>query len=433
MSALPRRVVAVCAVAMLLIGMAGAADASPRHGYYATKTPYQQRQDARTYEPAPRGFKPIFTQLVTRHGSRGLSDADDITFLEQVIATAGPNVTKLGAQLLPALQSLDAANKKLGYGNLSSLGRQEQTDLATRLAHRLPALFEDAVVGGRHVSVLDAGVQRDVDSESEFVTSLENAVPRLSPLVGAPVTDKKLLYFHKSDPDYVKWSKSDPALLAKLKEITYSETSLRTAVKCLNRLFSADFVRQLGQSAVDVVLALYAVYSIEPGLSGEGSWHFERFLPEGVARHFAYVDDADSFYSKGPSFAGTTITFKMAKVLEDDFFKAVTSAANGGTDVARLRFTHAEEILPLAALMHLPGSDQQASATYTYWNNDFRGARVAPMSANIQWDVYRDASGTLLVKMLYNEKETAFQPTCRPYRPGSNFYTFTELKRCYGY
>ena len=38
------------------------------------------------------------------------------------------------------------------------------------------------------------------------------------------------------------------------------------------------------------------------------------------------------------------------------------------------------------------------------------------MAANMQWDVYRDASGNVPVKMLYNEKETDFQAALR-WRP----------------
>jgi hypothetical protein len=33
--------------------------------------------------------------------------------------------------------------------------------------------------------------------------------------------------------------------------------------------------------------------------------------------------------------------------------------------------------------------------------------------------------------MLYNEKETAFKPSCKPIAKGSYFYDLNELELCY--
>ncbi|MEU7873549.1 hypothetical protein [Dactylosporangium sp. NPDC049140] len=53
------------------------------------------------------------------------------------------------------------------------------------------------------------------------------------------------------------------------------------------------------------------------------------------------------------------------------------------------------------------------------------------MAANIQWDLY--AWGDVyLVRMLYNERETAFPPSCRPIARGSFYYRLSELERCFG-
>lgn len=73
------------------------------------------------------------------------------------------------------------------------------------------------------------------------------------------------------------------------------------------------------------------------------------------------------------------------------------------------------------------------SELYSYANSDWRGARVAPMAANLQWDLYANPAGTLLVRMLYNEKETAFKPACDAARiaPGSFFYDYARLRACY--
>jgi hypothetical protein len=123
----------------------------------------------------------------------------------------------------------------------------------------------------------------------------------------------------------------------------------------------------------------------------------------------------------------------MAGVLLDDLFEQV-EAKRAGTSAlgAELRFTHAEEIIPLAALMGLPGSTKPATPQqpYTYADNPWRGASVAPLGANIQWDVY-EKDGRYLVRMLYNEKETPFKATCHPISKGSTFYDLNELEHCF--
>lgn len=41
--------------------------------YYQTKTPYRPQQDASRYEAPPAGYAPVYTEMLARHGSRGLS------------------------------------------------------------------------------------------------------------------------------------------------------------------------------------------------------------------------------------------------------------------------------------------------------------------------------------------------------------------------
>jgi hypothetical protein len=57
------------------------------------------------------------------------------------------------------------------------------------------------------------------------------------------------------------------------------------------------------------------------------------------------------------------------------------------------------------------------------------------MAANVQWDVFEDARGTLLVRLLYCERETDFKPACDGAKiaPGSHFYEYGALKACYGH
>jgi len=75
---------AACALALTLGAVAlsgGAASAhdAPQAGrhFYTTKTPYAPQQALNRYQRAPRGFAPIFTENVARHGSRAMTDSGD--------------------------------------------------------------------------------------------------------------------------------------------------------------------------------------------------------------------------------------------------------------------------------------------------------------------------------------------------------------------
>jgi len=392
--------------------------------------------------------------MVARHGARALTSPTDPKYVEQLIAFAVADnaLTDLGSNLLSQVQSLEAANVAIGYGNLSGLGVEEHQELATRLLARMPALFNSAVALGRQVMVMTSGKDRAVDSAKNFAASLGAGLPALVPLIEPAVTNPGLLYFFKLNAAYQDWLANDPTLSAKLDSIFYSARSHREAQQMLRRAFTTSFVDKLAAGAfafkdpktgnsvtlneVDLAVSLYDLYQIAPGLSQEGTWDFARFVPEGPARWFAYVNDAEEFYQKGPSFAGSTITFAMAQVLQDDFFNQMAAnCIQSGPLAADLRFAHAETVIPLAALMELPGSEKQApiAATYRYDNNPWRGAWVSPYAANIQWDGFTNDRGDCLVRMLYEEKQTRFKTLCKTIRPDSFFYQLSELRRCYGY
>jgi hypothetical protein len=102
---------------------------------------------------------------------------------------------------------------------------------------------------------------------------------------------------------------------------------------------------------------------------------------------------------------------------------------------AKLRFTHGEEIMPIASILGLKNIFVQVpiADNYSYDSNPWRGSIVSPYAANVQWDVYSNRRGTLLVKMLYNEKETDFKTACdhARYAPRSHYYNYDKLKACY--
>jgi len=428
-------VVAATALAAVLAGAPASACAEANN--YTTKTPYAPQQSLRQYEPAPRGFLPIFTENVARHGSRAMSDSEDGDAVLAALAAgqAQGALTGLGARLGPQVRTLLAGAATIGYGNLSGRGRQEQAQTAQRLERRLPSLFDTITAKQEPIEVLTSGVTRATDSANAFTGGLTAGDPALAPLIQAPVTNKDLLYFHKQPQNaaYQAYVASDPGLLAVLARIDGRPQTAATAARVVSRIFTRSYLAAMADDdRVAFARSLFELYSAAPDLAVEAPGvDLDPFLPAADAQWFAYLDDAEEFYEKGPAFAGRTITYDMASVLLNDLFAQANNKIKGTIAYgAVLRFTHAEEIMPLAVLLGLPGSTTPAVTTYSYANNPWRGASVAPMGANIQWDLYA-GRGRYLVRMLYNERETAFKTGCRPIEPRSYFYDLDELRRCY--
>ncbi|RQZ58973.1 histidine-type phosphatase [Burkholderia cepacia] len=535
----PTRTAAALAVTCLLLAACGGDDSTPPAAsadnsgstpapqpqpqpspapatYYQTKTPYRPQQDAATYEAPPAGYAPVYTELVARHGSRGLSGFkyDGAIYAMLVKAEADGALTALGAQLKADTYAMMKANALLGYGvagistpgygNLTQTGIREHQQLAARLAQRLPALF---TAGNRQIVVVNSGQDRAVDSSTFFSSSLVAAQPALAPAItlpaapsgypaSAPVTqpagtNRFLLYFHSlkpatdlvtdtGNPYYATYQASqayqayanDATVAAKLNAIKAAPQAADVAQTVLSALVSQAFIAKLGTSgytfantgtyaftssdgkftntlkgdgktkiatAVDAVNVLYNLLQVAPAMTAEtGGVTMEKYIGAEHAQYLAYLQDAEDYYQKGPGIQeANPVTYRVAKVLQDDFFGEVDAIARGDlTRAAKLRFTHAEIIIPFASIMNLKNVfvPTPQAQTYTYANNPWRGDQVSPMAANMQWDVYRNGS-RLIVKMLYNERETDFQAACDGAKltPGSHFYDYAGLKQCYGY
>lgn len=440
---------ALAATLTLSVSPAGAQpapDAGSAGDALTTKTPYAPQGDPASYEKAPKGFTPVFTENVSRHGTRTMSDADDGEAILALVdaAAAEHDLTARGRSLGADVRAQLAANERYGYGLLTPIGDREMRTTAERLVRRLPTLFATAAATHEPIDVVAQKSDRTVDSADQFVGGLEKADPAIAGLVSPTRTDEEdLLYFHKSDPAYLDYLDNDPRIGAAESSAEDSPTTHRIARQVLLRSFSPAFVDEIaagehadGDAGVaDEVAAAEAFYALDQNASDvPGRWHFDRYITQAQAAWFGYLDDVVSFYENGPGFAGTDATYAMAQGLLDDMFAQLDAKRDGTSDLAaELRFTHAEEILPLSVLLGLPGSTRQQAEgdLFTYRDNPFRGADVAPMGANIQWDLFRSGQ-RYVVRMLVNEAQARFKTGCTPIRPGSYFYDLDEVESCYG-
>lgn len=262
--------------------------------YYQTKTPYQPQQDLKKYEAIPQGFKPVFTELVARHGSRGLSSIKYDLALYNLWkqAKAENALTPLGEKLGADLENMMKANillgygvdgiRQYGYGNETMLGIQEHRGIADRLLQRLPDLFKTAATQPESILVQSSGVDRAVDSAKFFTAELIQQQPQLknqitptsyTSLVSTSIpsiedggVDRFKLYFHSLNKDqdllkplstqqqaiydasqaYQKFEAEDVYLKNKLNDLAKDTRAQQIAMNVLSPIFKPEFIKKLG-------------------------------------------------------------------------------------------------------------------------------------------------------------------------------------------
>lgn len=420
--------------------------------YYTSKTPYQPKGSPSEYTEAPAGYNLVGVQHVARHGSRGLSgpDADDLVLQLWHQAQREQALTPLGIELGSAVLNMLQSHHGLGYGQLSELGRIEHRDMAARViarhAQTLAALPADYQFG-----VMHSGRSRARDSGVAFVAGWLANRPQDQARFQPDYANEHVVYFHSAEgsegyDDY----KDGPRVAAVMNSYLQDPQTAAASQEILQPLFTADFIARLANgdyqfvafddhedqitNAEDAALAIYDLFSIAVNLTEEGAHDFTRFIPEQTREWLAFIDDADSFYGRGPGFADENISYAAAGNLVRDMYQRAKASAHGESqEFAMFRFTHAQALMPVATWLGLPDATQSAeeSESYSYNNNPWRAAIIAPMSANVQWDVYRNGNDAnkILVRMLWHERETHFAEQCNAYQ--GYFYELAELARCY--
>lgn len=418
------------------------------HYLLTSKTPYQPQQQWQQYSQPPSGFNAVSVQHVARHGSRFLSSRGDDDLMLQLLQLAGSEqaLTPLGQELAQLIERLHQAHQPDKYGEISGSGEQEHQQMAARLLERQPEVFAMAVAQQQRIAVLHSGRERADQSGDAFISGLTTLKPELSKLIDTARADEATLYFYKAEGSeaFERYRKSDPRLQAVMQQLESQPKLQQAATAMLQPFFTPAFITRLEngefeltlvddddaiRNVLDAANVLYSLYSIASNLAVEGDFDFSRFLQAEHLLPLAELDDADSFYGRGPAFAGDDVTYNLAGRLVQDM---LNKAEQPNGYVATFRFTHAQVMMPLAAYLGITGASEPLpeSVTYSYQTSNWRSGKVSPMAANVQWEVFRNTEGTVLIRMLHNEQETRFNSACQPYADTQYFYTTAELKGC---
>ena len=143
-----------------------------------------------------------------------------------------------------------------------------------------------------------------------------------------------------------------------------------------------------------------------------------------------YYMDLEDYYEKG---YGIDLSYSISSPLLQDFVNSIDNVLLGiSPQIAKLRFAHAETVLPYLALLGL-----YKDSFELHWNTPesninerlWRTSNLSPFAANVAWVLYNctssHSSPFYRVKLLHNEMEQMF--------PGCNeiYCPYETLKQLY--
>ena len=418
----------ICAVAAFTLAafVPAASAASSDADQYANQTPYGNPKDT-DVRKAPEGYKVFFLETVGRHGARSLtSDSTEQDVLDVWRKADDKNaLTDTGKTLSRDVKRFQEAERKIGYGKLSGLGKEEMKGIGRRTGDNYKSFFSSVKKNKQKIATVTSEVTRTKQSASALRDGLKAGLDStLDKILTSPTEANKLLRISNDS------SSAGKEMINKVR----SRSSIRDHAKhLLKASYKGSFVDSL-DNPVDAALDLYLLYSTAPGLKKETDITFGRYVPSEDRDAMSYATDVRTFYRYGPGVKGETNTYKDARPLLEDFFDRLDKRIDGGSTAAVFRVGHGETIMPFAALIKAPGSEKQTpkGEAYSRDNNPWRGSKAGRLGGNIEWAALRDKDHKVLVTMRYNEKPVPFHSGCTPYKKDSYFYRVSELKDCLG-
>lgn len=411
-----------------------------RH-YLSTVTTYDVVKDIvkASANSTPDGCTPIHLNLVARHGTRSptkkrMRELDKLaSHLEELIKDAEEQ--NLSLEKVPSwLRGWKSPWRgKLKGGELIRKGEEELYNLGIRIRERFPELFEEEY----HPDVYPIKASQVPRASASAVAfgmgllsekgSLGPARQRAFAVTSESRASDIILRFHDCCGNYKVFRKRQEPAVDKLKEPVLDEIT-----SALVSRYGLNFTRQ------DVAM-LWFLCKQEASVLDITDQACGLFSPYEVAL-LEWTDDLEMFILKG---YGNSINYRMGVPLLEDVVQSMEEAikakeekhAPGSYEKARLRFAHAETVVPFSCLLglFLDGSEFQKIQreeplelpSKPPQSRNWRGSTVAPFAGNNMLVLHScpaNSESKYFVQVLHNE-HPILMAGC-----GSDFCPFEEFK-----
>ncbi|KAF8397220.1 hypothetical protein HHK36_016128 [Tetracentron sinense] len=392
----------------------------------------------------PDECRPIHLNLVARHGTRSptkkrMRELDYLAHHLEVLLNDAKNEAQEGnvsLQKIPAwLWGWQSPWKgKLKGGELISIGEDELYHLGIKIRERFPDLFNEEYHPDIF-SIKATQVPRASASAVAFGIGLFNGRGSLGPgrhRAFAVITESRasdiLLRFYDCCENYKDFRKSQEPAVEKLKEPILDEVT-----SALVRRYQLNFTRQ-------DIASLWFLCKEEASLLDITDQACGLFSASEVAL-LEWTDDLELFILKG---YGNSLNYRMGVPLLQDVVQSMEQAIkakeehhiSGSYEKARMRFAHAETVVPFSCLLglFLEGSEFEKIQSEQPLQlppkppqkRNWRGSTVAPFAGNNMLVLYScpaNNSSKYFVQILHNEV-----PVPVPGCDNTDFCPFEVLK-----
>jgi len=351
-------------------------------------------------EQYPDTLEAVFINHVGRHGARYPSSPTNCRQLKSALVKADSlgTITQMGRELLRLTNRVMRLSNGQ-WGALDSLGMSEQAGIATRMAHNYPELFgADAVV-----EALSSYSPRAMLSMFSFThrldrlnngTTFRTVTGRVnSPLLRPFDVDTAYAEFRDNkiwEPVYMEYFDEECPTTA-IMRVLGTRFPFADADE-VRRLAFAEWAVIAGCSAMSLEIDPLVYFSLEEYNALWACFNLRQYL-----RY------SSSTVSSVPS--------EIAAKLVLDFIATTDEFINGNrATTVRLRFGHAETLMPLLSLLRMRGCYYLTNYFDTVASN-WRDFEIVPMSANLQLVLFRSkSSGRYYLRASLNEKVVPLLP-----------------------
>lgn len=395
-----------------------------------------------SYVPSkiPAGCTAIHLNLVARHGTRAptkkrIKELDRLAELLKTLAESAKKQKSSPKKVPTWFDTWESPwkGKKKG-GELISKGEEELYQLGLRVKERFPDLFADEYHPDVY-SIRATQVPRASASAVAFGLGLLSERGNLGPGKhrGFAISTESrasdlVLRFFDTCQSYKDYRKSQEPAVQKLKGPVFDEIA-----DSLSRQYGLNFTSQ-------IVSSLWFLCKQEASLLDTTNQACGLFNPREVAL-LEWTDDLEGFVLKG---YGNSVNYRMGVPLLNDVFESMEVAIQaheeghptGSYEKAKLRFAHAETVVPFSCLLglFLEGSEFEAIQREQSLQlppkppqkRSWRGNIVAPFAGNNMLVLHScpaNSSSKYYVQVLHNE-----HPIPMPGCQNSDFCPFETFK-----